>query len=341
MQCDLQTVRDAIKAGDKQKARELLRPLLKQPTADTLYLASLLCKKADAERYLREALTLQPDHPQAQRRLSKLMAAAEPEFVTTASQSSRAPQADPIIWELPSMASLTALPSGLTEADLPPLKSPRPPRRRSPWTYIGCSASIVLSLTLSYITLLLLGSSLPGQIRSVISQYDPRVIAPEGTLVYATPAAFFEGTPLYTQPLAEIDATPITAIDGTPVYARPDAVTVVQPVISKTLQWDSPLSEVLEPGYAHEYTFTGVRGDELAIAIQFFSPFAQRVGRNVRLIDPEGSAQEESCIRDNILGGDTGVAFICTIHSGGEWKLRIFGREGESSGAYVVAIERF
>ncbi len=342
---DLTPIIAAIKAGDRQKARRLLRPLLRQPDADRLYLAALLSRPDDAEDYLLQALELQPDHQPSRRQLSKLRraaAASEPEFIATPSAEDQPPL--DLLLDTPSADfAFPPLPKGVTEAELPPLKQTQIRRRRSVWTYIGCGSTIIFSMTLSYVVLLLLGSSLPGQIRSFISRYDERVLEPQGTVVYATAVATFEGTPLYAESMLEreFDATPVTSIDGTPVYNRPDAVTVVQPVIVRVLELDNPLSEVLEPGYAHEYGFSARAGDEIAIAIQFFSPFAQRVGRNVRLFDSEGRSDESDCQRDTILSGDTGVAFICQINVSGEWKLRLFGREGESSGAYVVAYEQF
>ena len=36
----------------------------------------------------------------------------------------------------------------------------------------------------------------------------------------------------------------------------------------------------------------------------------------------------------------SGTAFICTIYKGGTWKLQVFGRDGESTGAYVITYDR-
>ena len=335
---DLQPVIEALKAGDRQQARQLLRPLLKDPTADTLYYASFVCKPTEAEAYLLAALERAPQHRKAQGRLSKIRreaARAAPEFITTAALDALPPL------EMLTGADLTPS-STVYDADLPP-KRPARRKPRGVFSYIGCGATILLSLSLSYFMLLLLGSSLPGQVRSLLARSDGRVMQPEGTLVYATPVATFEGTPLYAHPFLEreIDATPVVQIEGTPVYARPDAVTVVQPVVSRQLAFSEPLSDVLEPGYAHEYTFAVTRDEEIAIGIQFFSPFAQSVSRNIRVVDLSGDERERACTRESILGGDTGVGFICKPGQSGEWKLRLFGREGESSGAYVVALEKF
>jgi hypothetical protein len=225
-----------------------------------------------------------------------------------------------------------------------PFKQPQRRRRRSRWFYIAIGSSILMSTSLTYFALMALGSGLPGQIRGLITGIRPVILEPDATLVYATPVAVVDGTPYYGRPLSEIgdaNATPVRDINGTPVYARPDAVIVVEPSKSQALQHQQPISDILEPGFAHEYVFDGFQGQELAIGVQFFSPTASRVNRNVVILDPDEVGTDRVCDRDRILEGDNGVAFICQINKTGQWKLRLFGREGESSGAYVVALEVF
>ncbi len=125
------------------------------------------------------------------------------------------------------------------------------------------------------------------------------------------------------------------------ISTSPDAVYIVPPSQSKNIKRSETLSDILEPGYTHELTFMAERGEELAVALQFFSPTAQGVSHNVALFDANGSEARERCLRDSILGGNTGVAFTCTIHVGGQWSLRVYGREGESTGAYFASVERF
>jgi hypothetical protein len=118
-------------------------------------------------------------------------------------------------------------------------------------------------------------------------------------------------------------------------------VVVVAPAKTQVLTRQQPISDILEPGFAHEYTFYATQGEELAVGIQFFSPTAQRVSRNIAILDPAGRNAEGQCVRDSLLQGDNGVIFSCQIYASGDWQIRLFGREGESSGVYVVAVETF
>lgn len=349
---ELQPVIRALQAGNRAQAQALLRPLLHQPSADRWYLAALL--SATPERALvalNHALALEPHHERARRRLTQLQGAVEPE----AAHDTIAEE------DLPPLAALVA-DDVVIPVDKPfnpapveaqffetlrsrPLKKQQRKRRRTIWTRIALVSGILLSLSSTYFVLLVLGSGIPGRLRGIVTGVHP-IFAPDATVVYATPVAMIEGTPYYGRPLedygsASIDATPVTEIGGTPVYARPDAVVVVEPVKSAVLTGQQPISDILEPGFAHEYTFTAMQGEELAIGIQFFSPTAQRVSRNVVIIGPNDSSAEGVCQRDHILQGDNGVVFICPVHQSGTWKVRLFGRESESSGAYVIAIEDF
>ena len=344
----LYAVVTAFKSGDRQQARHLIHPLLKQPTSDRWYMAALLSKSPQQARScLQRALALDPDHDKARERLQQLDL-LEADF-----------SPDPAISEadLPPLAALVAddvvLP---TEKPFNPHKAsvqladvlqkggaPPARRQRSIWFYIGVGSALLMSLSATYFVLMVLGSGIPGRIRGIVTGVHP-VFVQDATLVYATPVAVVDGTPYYSQPLSEYGdagATPISAIHGTPVYARPDAVVVVTPSKTRALRLQEPLSDILEPGFAHEYTFEAVRGEELAVGVQFFSFTAQRVGRNVAILSPNDTSAGQACMRDRILQGDNGVAFTCQIHMSGVWKLRLFGREGESSGAYVVALDSF
>jgi hypothetical protein len=70
----LSDIREALQAGDKQTARDLLEPILAdQPDAEALTLAALAADSArDAVNYLRRALTIDPDHAEAGALLSRL-----------------------------------------------------------------------------------------------------------------------------------------------------------------------------------------------------------------------------------------------------------------------------
>ena len=114
----------------------------------------------------------------------------------------------------------------------------------------------------------------------------------------------------------------------------------VKPSKSAPIVQGSPATDVLDPGFAHEYTFNTTTGDEFAIAIQFFSPTATNVSANVAIVDGDGVNAEDHCERDTIFIDGSGIAFVCQVHKGGAWKLQVFGRDGESTGVYVVTFER-
>ncbi|MBZ0289870.1 MAG: hypothetical protein K8I30_19765, partial [Anaerolineae bacterium] len=137
-------------------------------------------------------------------------------------------------------------------------------------------------------------------------------------------------------------ANPVTP-DGNPNTYADDAAAggfVVQPNKSAPLARGNPIGDVLDEGFAHEYTFNTSAGEEIAIAIQFFSPTAKAVEKNVAVLDTDDVNAANHCQRDQIFTDGSGAAFICIIHRGGKWKLQVFGRDGESTGAYVVTYDR-
>lgn len=203
-------------------------------------------------------------------------------------------------------ASVTAPLAPVKEAELAPLKKVRYQRKRTVWTYVGCGGSILLSLTALLIVLNFTGSPILGEI-----------------------VGFLSGS------------GPVREIEGTPVEQREDAPLVVTPQQSKNLRTEGTLSDTLSSGYSHEYTFDASAGEEIAVMVQFLSPTASSVSRNVAILNPDGGNAEQQCIRDSILQGDNGVVLVCNIDRTGVWRVRLFGRDGESTGAYVVSIEHF
>src|SRR5690606_15046239 len=70
---ELQPVIAALRAGDRQQARDLLRPLLRQPSAERWYAAALLSgTREQAVIALERALILDPNHARARKRLTQL-----------------------------------------------------------------------------------------------------------------------------------------------------------------------------------------------------------------------------------------------------------------------------
>jgi hypothetical protein len=309
----------AIETGDKKLARRLLRPLLeKDPTADMWYLAAQACETPEHEiALLQRALALDPNHGKARSRLFALRQQTPASNSQTAAFSAKStvetkkplpdiPKTIPsIITDKPADKHATKELSRDELRALKPVK--REKQKRGIWTYVGCGATILMSLTASYFVLTVLGSSLPGQIRALLTGEQGAV----------------------------------TEIEGTPIYERADAVYRVQPSQSKPVGRADAVADALEPGYAHEYVFDARSGEELAIYVQFISMTAHRVSRNVAIFNPIGQDASGVCQSDSILQDDSGIIFICNINQTGKWKVRIFGREGESTGAYTVAVERF
>jgi hypothetical protein len=303
----------AVESGDKKLARRLLQPLLaKNPTADLWYLAAQACESPEHEIVcLQRALALEPMHGKARSRLIALRQQANtPESPKKAAVSQTAPSKPlpdlqaPTLPEKPDKRATKEL----AKEELRSLKQvKREKKKRSPWTYVGCGAMMLLSLTASYFVLTVIGSSLPSQIRALLTGEQGAV----------------------------------TEIEGTPIYDRADAIYYVQPSQIKIVERTKPSADALEPGYAHEYTFEARMGEELAIYVQFISMTAHRVSRNVAIFDTMGQDASNRCQSDSILQDDSGIIFICNINQTGRWQVRILGREGESTGAYTVAVQRF
>lgn len=315
----VQPVLEAIEKGDIQRARQLLRPLMQNPTADVWYAASFVYDQPEKQlSCLNRALKLDPLHGDARRRLKALRqgeaAPLEPRL--------ELPPIDLLVENVPKTTSPPPAPKSIWNA--------RNRRRRRNWALIGVAGSALLSLSATYFVLTVLGSPIPAQLRSLLTGSQPSNEA--------------VGTPVFGQPSNVQLGDPSSGESGgTVVTTNGDNTNtvVVRVNQSKPLQWEKPLSDVLDAGYAHEYTFIPLMGDEVAIGIQFFSPTATNVGPNVAVLDPLDVNAEQHCERDAIFQDDSGIAFICQINQPGQWKVQILGRQGESTGVYVITVDRF
>ncbi|MBI5669954.1 MAG: hypothetical protein HZC41_18325 [Chloroflexi bacterium] len=316
-------IREAIRRGDKKCARELLRPLLKNPTAETWYIAAQSCdSRAKALDCLRRALRVDPTYEPARRALAKLEMSG---------------------LDLPPLEALVAVPPTEVDTSLPPefvpLRPSRSERKRSVWTTIGCAGSILLSLSSAYFVLTVLGSPVAGQLRAAVDRLTGGSGGQtgEGTPVFGLPSDD-DGQPGAGSEAADSGVSGGETSGG--AVRGASGGFIVKPNKTVELKRNQPVSDVLDAGYAHEYTFEAQAGEELAVGVQFFSPNAKRVGANVAVLDPGGVNAESRCQRDSILSDGSSVAFICQVNKTGTWKLHIFGRDGESTGVYVVTYER-
>ncbi len=283
---DLLPIQAALKADNKKTAQVLLRPLLKQPTADIWVLAAQACESREqAISCLRRALELEPLHTQANRLLFKLEGAK--------------PLTAPPVESPPSAPTID-------EADLPPLKQVK--RRRDG----GGARRLII-----FLGMLLFGSSCSLLTLNLIGV----ITGPVTVLTQIT------GGP-----------TPVHEVDGMPIEQVQDAPLIVPAAQSEPIAARD--TDVLEPGYLHEYEFEARDGESVAVYVQFLSLGANRVSRNIALVRPNGSDATKRCERGNILQGDNNITLICDIDAGGTWKVRILGRRDESVGAYFVGVER-
>jgi serine/threonine protein kinase len=191
--------------------------------------------------------------------------------------------------------------------ELEPLKKvSRPKRKRSVWTYVGIAAFILSSLTTTFIVLSFQGNRTTGDLVNFL-----------------------------------LGNRPVNDIDGTPVQKIPNVVLTVQPNQTKEVRTGQRLGDTLDHGIAHQYYFDANAGEEVNIGVWFVSPSANQVARNVAVIDPQGIDARALCQAEQFIpGADTNIGFICRINQTGRWQVRLFGIEGQSTGAYFVTIER-
>jgi serine/threonine protein kinase len=263
-------------------------------TADELVQqAAATSDKAEAIRYLRQALELEPLHSKANRLLFQLEGAKP--LSELRSEIGSGKRATPIPTPAPAIGVNPA------SNDLPQKpKTTRQTKRGGLWGWVGIGAFLLSSAATLFFVLSFNGSPLAGQV-----------------------ANFLQGI------------RPVETIDGTPIARVPDAVLKVDPSQTLDLHLDDVLNGILDAGIVHEYTFQVSYGNTIYLLTQFLSPSATSVSRNVAIIDAQG--QPVSCDRQRLLEGDSGVIAVCNVRTPGEWKLRVLGIQGESTGAYLVS----
>ena len=307
IQPDLIPIMRAIHDGDKSRARQLLKTLLRsKPSAEAWYLASQVTEKPAHEvECLKSAVAVDPRHTDARRRLAELgVDIMRPHEARTAPTPDSLPMPDLDDLTMKGLAHEPKPAPVLSKDELAALRKSRRRKQRGTWFWVGIGGAILLGLSSTYFVMLVLGSGIPGQLRGMI-----------------------------------FGEQPVTEIEGVPLANVPDAIMRVAPSHGTELQRSEAVAEVMEPGFVHEHVFQAYSGEELAIGVQFLSLNANRVSRNLLILDPDG--REVRCQRDRILQGDNGAVLSCRIDKTGLWRLRLLGREGESTGVYVVSVERF
>lgn len=318
----------ALQAGDRDLARRLLSPLLKNPTAEAWYLAAHLVDEPEqAIMCLRRALALDPWHGAANRMLSKLEGdqpgKASEVIIEQDSRQKKTAFVTPTPPPQPATATTEVATTDQSAETAPetdesgrgqrrrknvPTNLERTGRRRRRWGRIALIFSVFAMLPCSVIAL-----TGVGLMSGVLTRY---VILTGGP------------TPVY-----EIDSVPIEDIDDAPLLIPPSRNLPPPPGGAEVQD-----ATVLEAGYTHQYEFNARSGQVLAVYVQFLSVAAQNVPRNVVIFDPDGIEASGICERDAILQDGTNIIYICPIDKSGTWSVRILGRSEESVGAYFVAV---
>jgi serine/threonine protein kinase len=205
-----------------------------------------------------------------------------------------------------SMRPERSVPTPVKAEELAPLKKVNRQKKRGFWFYLGIVAFIISSLSTTFFVLSFTGSPLAGQITNII-----------------------------------LGKRPVNEIGGTPVRNIPNVVLTVEPYQTKEIRDNQRVNDVLDSGIAHEYYFDVSSGEEVYIAVWFASPTANRVARNVAVLDQNGGDARSQCQSDQFLpGADTNIGYICQVRESGRWQVRLFGIDGESTGAYFVTVEQ-
>ncbi|MEO8608305.1 MAG: serine/threonine-protein kinase [Chloroflexota bacterium] len=204
-----------------------------------------------------------------------------------------------------SMRQEKPAPVTVTEEDLAPLKKVVHKKKRGSLFYIGILAFVLSSASASFFVLSFIGSPIAGQITAILSGRQP-----------------------------------VNAINGVPVKDIPNVVLTVQPQRTQVLKMGQKIADTLDNGISNEYDLEMDSGSEVNVAVWFASPTANHVSHNVVVLDPSGQSADTACRRDKMFAGDTNVAFNCIVTKSGTWKIRIFGIDGDSTGAYFITADR-
>ena len=316
----LTIIRDEISKGHVVRARKILRMLLEEtPTAPLWYLASTVCENPEQELgCLRQALKIDSNHMHARERYIELKKARREEMM---------PPLVVLVEDLPD-------PEAVPPPELDPFTAKRLRHKQSQrrWAALSLVATLVMSLSSTYFVLTVLGSPIPAQIRAIVSGQSGNEHA--GKPVFGTQT----GSGQVSTPNAPVP--PVSATNENYSAEAAAGGFVVRPNKTEDLQAQKPVNDVLDPGFAHEYVIKANKGEEIAVAVQFFSPTAHKVAANMAMLDPDGYNAAAVCERGSILTDGSSVTYLCKINKTGSWKLQLFGHSGESTGVYIVTYQR-
>jgi len=197
---------------------------------------------------------------------------------------------------------VTPLPAG---SNLSTLKKATAKNKRSNWFYAVLAGSVLVGLSLIFFLLSISGSPIANQIANVI----------QGR--YA-----------------------VTQINGVPLKQVPNAVMKVNPQDRTSVLYGQKINDTLENGFSHAYFFEVTSGQTMGMGVFFISKTAQHVSKNVAVVDSTGQSAGNRCQIQRNANQDTSVSFSCKVDQTGQWSVRVLGIDGESTGAYVVTVER-
>lgn len=197
---------------------------------------------------------------------------------------------------------VTPVPAGLAELK----RANASPAKRSNWFYAVTIGVVLVGISLAFFLLSISGSPIATQIANII----------QGR--YA-----------------------VTQINGVPINQVPDAVAKINPQDRTSVLYGQKINDTAENGFSHAYYFDVVSGQSMGIGVWFLSAkTAQHVSKNVAIFDSAGQSVGDRCYVQKNSGNDTSTVFGCKIDQTGKWSVRVLGIEGESTGEYVVNVER-
>ncbi len=296
----LQRAAEAIKEGDRTRARQLLKPVLTsdQQSADAWFLAAHAVEREDQKiACLKKALALDEWHPGANRMLSKMQ---QVESVITR---------EPLVREEDERSRQQLEQYRLEKAGTHVRSQAEKRRdRQRGWRRFGCAMVVVLNLSCALFTFSLIGL-FPGFI---------------GTLAELTGG---------TAPVRQIDGVPIEDIANAAATIQPsqskDAPSQGVDVLDHGYNHEYTFEAIAGDEVLGYVQFMSVSAADVTRNVIILDPTDQIVQPDeCRFLGEEG-----------LLGGQGNTTFECLIQQTGIYRVRILGITGQSVGAYFIGTE--